>query len=414
MSLYEWNFQPPSPSSLGDHDVPLDGAQLAGRRIALMVCGGIAAMKAPFVARALRRRGAEVVAFASEEALRYVAADTLEWATNRPIISRLTYKAEHLSDGAPFDAYLVAPATYNTINKVASGVADGVITAAMASALGRLSRGQSAVLMAPTMHGSMHNPILVESCRRLAAMGVFLVAPRDDYGKHNLPDEAVLVAAVCRAVSRSPLRGKRVLVTGGPTPTPIDGVRRLTNRFRGRLGAEIAAELVLRGADTLLIHGDGAWRPPAWIPYEVAHTYEDYKTRVLSRLDAGYAAGVFSAGVADYRPKVRAEGKIPSGLATLRLELEPTEKVIDLARAEHPELHVVAFKYLEGVPHERLMEVARARLTRYPAVVANRSEEWEGGQQVAWLFTQDGEQPLVGKPAIAQAICDHLERRLSD
>ncbi|HMB52035.1 MAG TPA: flavoprotein, partial [Thermoanaerobaculia bacterium] len=235
-----WDFSPPPTSDLGDHDVTFVGSHLAGKRVALLVTGGIAAFKAPLVARALRKQGADVVAFASEEGLRYVTAETLEWSTVNPVVTRLTAAAEHLSDDDPFDAYLVAPATYNTINKMAAGIADGTVTSALASALGRMEQGETKVLVVPTMHGSLHNSILTASLERLDAMGVRVVPPREDYGKHNIPSEEAIVAEVCRAVATSPLAGRRVLVTGGPTPVPIDAVRRITNRFRGRLGAEIA------------------------------------------------------------------------------------------------------------------------------------------------------------------------------
>src|SRR5277367_501149 len=285
--MTDWTFPAPTPSDLGDHDVLPEGTHLAGRRVALLVTGGIAAMKIPFVARALRRQGASVVAFPSKEALRYVTAEALEWSTVSPVVQRLTAAAEHLSDGAPFDAYLLAPATYNSINKIAAGVADGVVTSAAASALGRLERGRTAVLVAPTMHGSLHNRILVHSLERLHALGVRVIPPRDAYGKHNLPDERALVAEVCRAVSRSNLKGRRILVTGGTTPVPIDGVRRIVDRSRGRTGIAIAAELQLRGAEVLLIHGDGGVPVPSFVPHRVARTYDDYRRLVAEELESG-------------------------------------------------------------------------------------------------------------------------------
>jgi phosphopantothenoylcysteine decarboxylase/phosphopantothenate--cysteine ligase len=406
-------FPPPTPSPLGDHDVSPEGAHLAGRRVALLITGGIAAMKMPFVARALRRQGAAVVAFTSKEATRYVTAEALEWSTVSPVVQRLTAAAEHLSDAAPFDAYLMAPATYNSINKIAAGVADTVITAAAASALGRLSQGRTAVLVAPTMHGSLHNPILVESLGRLHGLGVRVIPPRDAYGKHNLPDEAVLVAEVCRAVSRSPLRGRRVLVTGGTTPVPVDGVRRIVNRFRGRLGIAVAAELHLRGAEVLLVHGDGGFPVPTFIPHQVARTYDDYRRLVADELAKGYEAGVFSAGVADYRPEAAVAGKIPSGQDRVTLTLVPTVKVIEEVRNTHPSLHMVTFKYQERVTHEELMAIARARLDRYPCVIANRGEEQGAREQRAWMLTRGADpRPLHGKRAIAEAIADHLELAL--
>ena len=199
--MEQWNFQPPTPSPLGDHDVPLDGEELSGCRIALMVSGSIAAFTTPYLARALRRRGGGVQAFCSSDALRYVSAETLEWATTRPVVTTLGPDAEHLSDSSPFDVYLLAPASYNTIGKIANGIADTVLTATLASAIGRMERGEAAVLVAPAMHGTMHTSMLVENCRTLAAAGARIIPPRDDYGKHNLPREETLVAEVVAAAT---------------------------------------------------------------------------------------------------------------------------------------------------------------------------------------------------------------------
>lgn len=409
MSLYDWDFGAPTPSDMGDHDVPLASARLAGRRVALLVTGGIAAMKAPEVARALRRHGAQVVAFASADALNYVARAALEWATLGPVITELTWRAEHLSDGAPFDAYLVAPATHSTIAKMACGIGDTVVTSTLISALGRMEQGRTQVLVAPTMHGTMHNAQLVDNARRLAAQGVRFITPRDAYGKHNLPDSEMLCIAVGRALSTSPLRGRSIMVTAGPTPVPVDGVRRIVNRFRGRLGAMVAEELAWRGADAELILGDGAWRPKAPIRVTVARTFNEYRDTVVARSAAGVWAGVFSAGVADYRPRAAVEGKIPSGQSSLTLNLEPTEKVIDLACAAGTAMHCVAFKYLEGVAEEELIRVAAKRLGRASLVVATRGEDTRGVEQTALMVREGGVEPIPGKAAIAAAIADHLE-----
>lgn len=409
MTLYDWNFTPPTPSDMGDHDVPRASDRLAGRRIALLVTGGIAAMKTPELARGLRRHGAQVVAFASADALRYVAREALEWATLGPVVTDLTWAAEHLSDGAPFDAYLVAPATHSTIAKMAHGIGDTVVTAALISALGRMEQGRAQVLVAPTMHGTMHNAQLVDNARRLAAQGVRFVSPRDAYGKHNLPTTETLCIAVGRALSTSALRGRRIMVTAGPTPVPIDGVRRILNRFRGRLGARVAEELIWRGAEAELILGDGAWRPAAPIPMTIVRTFDEYRDTVVARARAGVWAGVFSAGVADYRPKTAVAGKIASGQSDLVLDMEPTEKVIDLACGAATEMHCVAFKYLEGVTEDELVRVAAKRLGRASLVVATRGEDTRGTDQRALFVSSAGVDPVPDKAAIATRIADHLE-----
>jgi phosphopantothenoylcysteine decarboxylase/phosphopantothenate--cysteine ligase len=199
MSQSDFNFPKPSPSDLGDREVVREGNSLEGARVALLVTGGIAAMKAPLVARALRRQGATVMAFATTEALRYVTRDALEWATTNSVTVELTAAAEHLSDSSPFDLFLVAPATYSVIGKLACGIADTPVTTVLASGLGRTQQGLAALLLAPTMHGSMHTSILQENVRKLHSAGCTIVSPRDDYGKHNLPDEKALVDACAKA-----------------------------------------------------------------------------------------------------------------------------------------------------------------------------------------------------------------------
>lgn len=411
--MKNWDLSNPSPSKLGDHDVPLEGTHLQGRRIALLITGGIAAIKTPFIARALRREGADVVAFTSSESLRYITIDALEWSTTNPVVTKLTSAAEHLSDSAPFDAYVVAPATYNTINKMRYGIADGVITSTLASALGRMEQGKTKIMVVPTMHGSLHNSILTESLKTLHQMGVAIMPPRDDYGKHNIPHERDIAVEVCRLVSDSPLKDTSILVTGGPTPVPIDNVRRLTNRFSGRLGATITEELYLRGADVDLIHGEGSYQPPSYLPYQLAKTYDQYLSLVLEQLSQkNYKFGIFSAAVADYKPEKVLPGKTPSGGVLKSINLIPTLKVIEEVKNQFPSLYMVTFKYQEQVSHEALINIAKEKIKQgYQAVVANRGEEMESiGEQVAYLVTANQPpQQMIGKKEIAKAIAAHIE-----
>lgn len=409
----DWDLSPPPPSEMGDREVLLDGMHLAGRRIALLVCGSIAAYRSPDVARALRRQGADVVAFVSKEARRYVTLEALEWSTTNPVVTKLTAAAEHLSDAHPFAAYLVAPATYDTINKMRLGIADGVVTATLASAIGRMEAGRTELLVAPTMHGTMHNSLLTDSLQALRSIGVRMIQPRRAYGKNNLPDPQTIVVNVCRLLSRSPLRGVPVIVTGGPTPVPLDAIRRITNCFTGQLGIEIAKELYLRGSQVHLVHGAGTTAPPDWIPHTITPTYQDYRDRVLSLLqERDYRFGIFSAAVADYQPVQIHPGKIPSGGQWKTIQLQPTEKVIDLVSEVAPQLGLISFKYQEGVTHEALMQIAHDRLQRgHLAVVANRGNETgPRGEQVAYLVTRD-RSPLrmLDKPGIAMGIADWLE-----
>ena len=410
--MNDWDFQPPSESELSDRQVALESTHLQNKRVALLVTGSIAALKAPLIARTLRRQGADVVAFASPEALRYTTIEALEWSTTNSVVTKLTANAEHLSDDNPFAAYLVAPATYNTINKTALGIADSLITSTLGSAIGRMEQGKTQVLIAPTMHGSLHNSILTQSLQKLDRMGVYIIPPKVANGKNNLPEEKAIAYAVCRAVSKSSLKNIPILVTGGPTPLPIDNIRRLTNRFTGRLGTCIAEELYLRGAKVKLIHGQGSYSPPDYLPHQIVTTYDEYFTEVMTHLQRPYRFGIFSAAVADYKPTQVFPGKIPSDGTLSKIELVPTQKVISEVRAKFPDLDTIAFKYQENISHQELINIAEARLQQgHRMVVANRGEEHQAtGAQVAYLVTREQPpQKAVGKQEIARAIADYLQ-----
>ena len=409
--MESWTPKHPTDSNLKDREVVLESQNLLGKKIAFLVSGGIAAYKAPLVIRELRRHGAQVIVYTSTDALRFVAKDALEWASLNPVVTELSARAEHLEDESPFSAYLVAPATYNIINKMRYGVADSALSVTLAAAIGRLEKNESAVLLSPSMNGRLYNSIVHESLNFLRDKGVLLIPPRDEGGKHNQPDEKTIAAYVCAAISQSRLKNKKVLVTGGPTSTRIDSVRRLTNKFTGKLAIEIAKELSFRGANVQLVLGKGSLESPSFLRAKVVSDYDEYKDFVLSYVkDERPEIGVFSAAVADYKPREYFPGKIPSG--TMRaIELVGTEKVIDLAREISPEMKMVSFKYQENMTHEELIRIGHARLARgHAAVVVNRGEEvTDSGEQVAHLLTAKTEARLSTKKGIACGIVDFLE-----
>lgn len=415
--MSDWDFSTPPASTLQDREVLLEGDYLSGKRIALLVTGSIAAIKAPLIARSLRRQGADVVAFVSSEALRYTTVDALQWSTNNKVVTKLTAAAEHLSDDRPFTAYLLAPATYSTINKIRHGIADGVVTSSIASAIGRMEKGKTKVLIAPTMHGSLHNSLLTESLKHLHKMGVKIIAPKVAYGKNNLPSEAKIVAEVIRAISNSSLKNMPILVTGGATAVPIDNVRILTNRFTGKLSGCIAEELYYRGAAVKLIKGMGSYIPPNYLPHFLVNTYQEYRQGVIKELkENNYQCAIFSAAVADYQPKQVFSGKIPSGGALQNIELIPTAKVIQEVREKFPDLGMITFKYQENITHNELIKIAQQRLNQgYQMVVANRGEEkGKNGEQIAYLVSKNNPpQKAIGKENIAKAIADWLEKSVN-
>lgn len=411
----DWDLDPPPPSELKDHDVRERGNHLRGKRIALLLTGSIAAYRAPDLVRELRREGAEVVVFITREGLRYVSKDALEWTSLNRVIDKFTAEAEHLSDSAPFDAYLLAPATYNVINKLVHGIADCVVSSTLASALGKLEQNQSTILIAPAMHGNLHNRILSESLKKLRSMGVVLIPPRQENGKNNLPSKETLVAETIRGIPPAPLKGLDVLITGGSTPVYLDHIRCITTRFTGALSIEIAKEAHFQGANVHLILGAGSHSSPDYVQTRVVETYDDYRETVKQMIQTHpISAGIFSAAVADYRPESIFHGKMPSGQSQT-LKLIPTQKITQQVSEQFPKLFMVTFKYEEQVTHEKLMTIARFHLKKGSSlVVANRGEEkGTEGEQVAWLVARNSPvEKMVGKPQIAQILLKRLAEKL--
>ncbi len=194
---FQWQLGEPL---VGDRAIRQVSEQLAGKRVGLCVTGGIAAFRTPSLVRELRRAGADVFAFVTPSALQFVTVDALEWTTLHPVVQALDGRAQHVE--SPMDAYLLAPATYSTLNKLAAGIADNAVTTTLASALGLLEHGKAQVLLAPTMHGSMVNAILRGNLARLTDLGCQVIAPLGRDGKALLPDDATLVEAVAQSLGR--------------------------------------------------------------------------------------------------------------------------------------------------------------------------------------------------------------------
>jgi len=420
--LPQWFFKPPATSPLNDHAVNSYGAYLKDKHIAFIITGSVASMKAPLIIRALRRYGAKITVYASKEGLRYATPDVLSWASDNQVVTKLTSKSEHLSGGEPFDAYIVAPATYNTINKVANGIADSAITTTLASALGFLHQKRTSIIFAPAMHGSLHNPLLTKSMVTLHKLGVKFVKPRQEFGKNNLPPKDVIVAEVCRATATSSLKDVPVLVTAGPTPVKIDAIRRITNRFSGKLGILIAQDLYLQGADVMLLQAYSGIRPPIWLPHTLFEYYDDYKDKVLELTSSPYAGtpgpkyGIFSAAVADFRPTDVVDFKISSeDYDVINLDLESTEKVIDLVREANKEIKIISFKYEEDKNLQELSKIAQKRLTEksHFAIVANSGKlKGPNNEQQAFIFAsydKTSYKKFVGKRQIASGISQLLK-----
>jgi len=303
----------------------------AALNVVVGITGGIAAYKAVNVVRALVLAGHDVHVVATENALRFVGRPTLE-AISRNLVHSDLYEGvaevRHVAIGQAADLIVVAPATANTIAKLAGGFADDL--------LGNTILASTApVVIAPAMHTEMwQNPATVHNIEVLRSRGVTVVGPAvgqltgKDAGPGRMSEPDDIVAAALAVLTPRDLEGKRILVTAGGTREPLDPVRFIGNRSSGRQGIALALAAAARGADVTLIAANLEVAVPHGITVQrVGSTLE----LAEATTDAAAQADVIimAAAVADYRPEVVAESKIKK---------EQQGDVLDLRLVKNPDI----------------------------------------------------------------------------
>ncbi|MFQ6073686.1 MAG: bifunctional phosphopantothenoylcysteine decarboxylase/phosphopantothenate--cysteine ligase CoaBC [Candidatus Bathyarchaeia archaeon] len=353
------------------------GTELKEKRIVLCITGSVAAVQCPEIARQLMRHGAEVFAVMSPMAQKIIHPYLMEWATGNPVVTELTGKIEHVALAGEHDnradLILIAPATANTISKIATGIDDTTVTSVASTALG----SKIPVMIVPAMHESMYrHPILDENIKKLKALGVEFVGPRIEEGKAKIAETEEILGAVIRRLSASKdFAGTKILVTAGPTLEYIDPVRVITNKSSGLMGVEVTREALLRGAEVTLIYGVGTATPPREARVIRVETTEEMYKAVVSELNSQkYDVVIATAAAADWTPKKRFDYKVPTReTPTLNVKLELTPKIIDVVKRISPEAFLVPFKAEYNVSDEELVENAYGRLKEAKAdlIVAN-------------------------------------------
>lgn len=352
------------------------GKELVDKRITLCVTGSVAASQAPEIARELMRRGADVYAVLSPAACKLISPDLMEWATGNPVIKEITGRVEHVELAGDWpgksDLILVAPATANTIGKIAYGIDDTPVTTVVTTALG----SGIPVIIAPAMHQSMYkHPIVLDNIKKLRCIGVDVLKPEIVEGKAKIIKTSAIVDAVIQKLSFKDLESLRCLVTAGPTVEHIDPVRIITNRSSGRMGVAIARETSRRGAETTLIIGPTEIEIPLSIKTIRVETSQNMLEAVENELTSkDYKVFIGSAAVTDYKPAVPQKFKIQTrDTPKLVIELQATPKIIERVRKIRPEIFIVAFKAEYGLTDSELIRRGREYLQQSSAdlVVAN-------------------------------------------
>ena len=323
------------------------GDELAGRRIGLCITGSVAAFHAPEIARELIRHGAEVVSVLSNGAQSLIQPELMRWATQNDPITVITGKMEHirLTEEEPerLSLVLIAPASANTLSKIASGVSDTPVTLLASCAIG----AGIPIIAAPSMHTSLWaNPVVQSNLERLRGLGVETLSPLVSEGKAKMASVTDIVEAVIRRLTPKDMEGLRVMVTAGPTYEQIDPVRLITNRSSGKMGFALAQDALRRGANVTLVSGPSALAPPASaeiIPVETTREMADTVAEQLKETE--FNLFLAAAAPSDFRPVEPSSAKISSRIERpLDLKLEATEKVIGQIKHLQPNIFLIAFK----------------------------------------------------------------------
>ena len=400
---------------------------LRGRRIVLGVSGGIAAYKAAYLARELTRAGAAVTTVLTDAAARFVGPDTFAALTGTEAFTGLWEvpgEALHVRLAHEADLAVVAPATANTIAKLAHGLADDLLSATLLEFAGPL-------VIAPAMHtGMWAAPATQHNIGLLLDRGVRVVGPvegelafgDEGLGRMSEPED-ILAAAVAAAGTTGvraagDLAGRRVLVTAGPTHEPIDPVRFVGNRSSGRMGVAVAAEALARGADVTIVLGPGVVRPPAGVAVVEVGTAEEMRAAVLERAETADVV-VMAAAVADFRPKAPAEHKLKKDTGPPDLVFEPTPDILaELGTRRRPGQVLVGF----AAETDDVVEAGRDKRARkgVDLVVANlvgRAGTGFGAatNEAAIVGAEGGEEALRSwtKPELAAALWDRVAALLA-
>jgi len=344
--------------------------KLEGKKIVLGVTGSIAAVETVKLARELRRRGAEVIAVMSKAARKIVHPYALEFATQNKVVTEITGKVEHVKylglEGYA-DLYLIAPSTANTISKIANGIDDTTVTTMATAALG----SKKPIVIVPAMHGGMYeNKAVKENLEKLEELGIEIVSPKFEENKAKFPDIEIICLHVERALYPKEMKGKRVIVTSGPTYEQIDPIRFISNKSSGIMGKEIALEFWRRGAEVVVITSKPSnLNLPDFKEIKV-WSVKDMLEETLKEVKKGCDLFVSAAAASDFIVEM-AESKIKT-TDELTLKLKAAPKVLWEVRKIY-DGKVIGFKAETGVSDDELYRIAHDKKTndKIEMIVAN-------------------------------------------
>ena len=391
---------------------------LKGKTVVLGVTGSIAAFKMANVASMLVKLHADVHVIMTENACQFITPVTFETLTgNKCMVDtfdrNFQFHVAHISIAKKADVLLVAPASANVIGKLATGMAEDMLTTtAMACTCQKI--------VAPAMNTNMyHNPILQDNLKKLEGYGFTVIAPEKgllacrDIGDGKMPSEDVLVGHILREIAHEKdLAGMKVIVTAGPTQESVDPVRYITNHSTGKMGYELAKAAMLRGAEVTLVSGVTNLEPPMFVDYVQVKSAGDMFEAMKSRfLDNDII--IKAAAVADYKPKSYSDEKTKKKDGEMSIELDRTQDILKYLGEQRREGQFYCGFSMET---QHKLEISRVKLDKknIDMVVANNLKIAGSGfgtdTNVVTMISKEEEiqLELLSKAEVAHKILDEI------
>lgn len=394
---------------------------VAGKRIVLAVCGGIAAYKVVELARELTQTGADVRVVMTPSATKFVGPITFSTLTANPVLTELfpdppPADIPHTALGRSADLVVIAPATAKIIAKYAQGISDDLVSALLLAT-------KAPVVMAPAMHSEMwENEATRRNVEVLKARGVRFVGPETgplagpDIGVGRLADIDSLLHAIDDELRLTEdLAGYRVLITAGGTQEPIDAVRYIGNRSSGRMGYEIAAEAIRRGAKVTLVSGPTHLQAPSAAEIIRVSTVEEMREAVLASASQTRLV-IMAAAVSDWRPVTSASGKLKKKHGPPELLLEATPDILsELGGIKKDQILVGFAAETEDLEGSALAKLESKNLDMVVAnLVGVDDSGFEAETNRAVIVDREGRVdnlPLMSKRELARTILDAVSER---
>lgn len=391
---------------------------LAGKTVLLCVSGSIAAYKIAYLASALKKLKADVHVLMTRNATNFINPITFETLTgNKCLVDtfdrNFEFSVEHVSLAKAADVVLVAPASANVIAKLAHGLADDMLTTTVLACTCKK-------IISPAMNTRMfENPITQDNLKICEHYGMEVISPASGYlacgdtGAGKMPEPEVLLQYILKEVQyEKDLKGKKILVTAGPTREAIDPVRYITNHSTGKMGYAIAKTAALRGAEVTLVSGPAEVDPPMFVNFVPVVTAKDMFEAVTSRSDEMDAV-IKAAAVADYRPKFVNTEKTKKKDGDMAIELERTDDILKWLGEHKKDSQFLCGFSMET---EHMLENSRAKLKKknIDMIVANNLKVAGAGfgtdTNVVTMIRENREieLPIMSKEEVAGAILDEI------